>query len=154
VYSANGTDDVITFCVKSPDGAMTKDDLNALDFLEIVKKTQQNWVIPGTALPDSTPHLNHNVSNTITVKSDEWDDVANFIWENREYFTGVSLIPDDDNIYQQAPHQQILSDDDELRWTNYLETYEKIDYTTLNEEEDQTVHKDIVACAGGACELK
>lgn len=154
VYSANGTDDVITFCVKSPEGAITKDDLTALEFLEIVKSTQENWVIPGTARPDSTPGLNHNVSNTITVKKDEWNDVAEYIWENRDFFTGVSLIPEDDSIYQQAPHQRVLSDDDELRWAKYLETYERIDYTKLNEETDNTIHKEIIACAGGACELK
>jgi ribonucleoside-diphosphate reductase alpha chain len=154
VYSANQTDDVITFCVKSPDGAITKDDLTALEFLQKVKSTQENWVIPGTARPDSTPELNHNVSNTITVKPHEWDAVRDFIYDNRELFTGISLIPDDDSIYQQAPHQQVLTDDDEARWSNFLETYEKIDYTTLNEEDDQTEHKQIVACGGNNCEIK
>lgn len=154
VWSANGTDDVITFCVEAPKGAIVKDDIGAIEFLEIVKKTQQNWVIPGTALPDSTEGLNHNVSNTVSVKPHEWDDVADFIYENREFFTGISLLADNGNtIYEQAPHQQIANNDDEAQWSNFLESYEKVDYTKLNEEDDNTIHKDIVACAGGQCEL-
>lgn len=154
VWSANGTDDVITFCVTAPEQAITKDEVSALDFLKIVKSTQENWVIPGTALPDSTVGLTHNVSNTVSVKADEWDEVAEFIYDNREFFTGISLLSDDGTtIYQQAPHQQIRNQDDESVWTNYLESYEKVDYTKLSEVEDVTEHKNVAACAGGACDI-
>jgi ribonucleoside-triphosphate reductase len=154
VWSANNTDDVITFCVEAPKGAITKDDISALEFLEIVKETQKNWVIPGTALPDATVGLNHNVSNTVSVKDHEWDEVAEYVYENREFFTGISLLADNGKtIYEQAPHQQINSHDDEAQWANFLESYERVDYTKLNEEDDNTIHKDIVACAGGSCEL-
>lgn len=153
VWSSNGRDDVITFCVKSPDGAITKDDLTALEFLEIVKSTQENWVRAGTAIPESSKGFNHNVSNTVTFKTDEAQDVADFIYDNREFFTGVSLIPDDNNLYQQAPHQQIETTDDESHWANLIESYEKIDYTMLNEDDDITDHKSIVVCSGGSCDI-
>lgn len=154
VWSTNGTDDVITFCVKSPDGAIVKSDISAIEFLKIVKMVQENWVIPGTAIPESSPGLTHNVSNTVTFKMSEKDELCKFIYDNREYFTGISLLIDSgDTIYQQAPHQQISSDDDELIWANYMEAYEKIDYTKLNEDEDKTNHKNIVVCSGGKCDI-
>ena len=154
VWSANGTDDVITFCVTSPEGAITKDQVGALEFLNVIKSTQTNWVVPGTARPDSTPGLNHNVSNTVMVKDDEWDDVADFIYENRAYFTGIALLGDSgDTVYKQAPHQELNHDDDEAVWANYVTGYEAVDYTKLNEEEDATQHRSIIACAGGTCSL-
>ena len=78
--------------------------------LESVKLTQQNWVIGGRNLElCSQPWLQHNVSNTITVKDDEWDDVTKFIYENREYFCGVSLLPaSGDKDYPQAPFTEVF----------------------------------------------
>lgn len=154
LWSANGTDDVITFCVEAPKTAITSDDVSAIDFLKVVKATQMNWVIPGTALPESTEGLYHNVSNTVTVKPDEWDDVANYVYDNREFFTGIALLPDEGTmVYKQAPHQQIRTHDDEATFSNFLESYEKVDYTQLNEAGDNTIHKDIIACAGGKCSI-
>lgn len=153
VWSTNNTDDVITFCVESPEGAITNDDTTALEMLRIVKLVQENWVLPGTALPESSPGLYHNVSNTIRVKPDEWDDVANYVYEHRKFFTGISMLPENTNAYQQAPHQQINSGDDELAWTNLTEGYQNVDYTKMSEDDDNTKLKEIIACAGGACEL-
>ncbi len=59
---------VIEFPVEAPEGALLKEDLTALGFLEMVRSTQVNWVLPGTADPSSSPDLNHNVSNTVTVR--------------------------------------------------------------------------------------
>jgi ribonucleoside-diphosphate reductase alpha chain len=154
VWSTNGVDDVITFCVESPKGCIVKDDLTALEFLKIVKLVQENWVVRGTANPDTSPGLTHNVSNTVTVSADEWDDVSEYIYENRKFFTGVAMIPDNgDSIYEQAPHQNIRSQDDEAQWTNYIESYEKVDYTSLNETADVTNHKSIIVCGGGTCDI-
>lgn len=155
VWSANNTDDVITFCVEAPKGAITKDDISALEFLEIVKETQKNWVIPGTALPDATVGLTHNVSNTCVVQDDEWDEVADFVYDNREFFTGISLLSSSgETTYQQAPHQTVKSVDDESQWANFLEQYAKIDYTALSEIDDNTIHKEVIACGANGCELK
>lgn len=153
VWSANQTDDVITFCVESPEGAITAEEVSALDLLKIVKHTQQNWVLPGTARPESSPGLYHNVSNTISVKEHEWDEVADFIYENRKFFTGIALLAADGGGYAQAPHEQISTRDDEIAFSSLMEEYQKVDYTALNEEEDNTVLKSIIACAGGKCEL-
>ena len=105
VWSVNKTDDIITFPVEVPDGAKTKNQLPALELLKIVKSTQQNWVMVGKNKGLCTKDwLNHNVSNTINVRENEWDEVEKFIYENRKYFCGISLIPQSgDKDYQQAP---------------------------------------------------
>lgn len=154
VWSVNKTDDVITFCVKTPDDCIIRDDLTAIEFLEAVKLFQQNWVLPGTADPSTSPGLNHNVSNTVTVKPSEWEAVADFIWENKQFFTGVSLLADNGTtIYQQAPHEIIRTSDDEMSWSNLTESFQNVDYLQLNEDEDKTSLKQTVACAGGACDV-
>jgi ribonucleoside-diphosphate reductase alpha chain len=105
VWSANRTDDVIAFCIEVPDGSKTKNKITAIELLKIVKSTQQNWVLPGTNVELCTkPWLTHNVSNTINVKPDEWNEVEDFIYANREFFCGISLLPvTGDKDYPQAP---------------------------------------------------
>ncbi|MHC4857637.1 MAG: glycyl radical enzyme family protein [Planctomycetota bacterium] len=109
VWSANDTDDVISFCVEVPDGSKTKNQISAIDLLESVKSTQQNWVINGTNKTLCTqPWLVHNVSNTINVTADEWEKVEEFIYNNRKWFCGISLLPvTGDKDYPQAPFTAI-----------------------------------------------
>jgi ribonucleoside-triphosphate reductase len=109
VWSANGTDDVISFCVEVPDGSKTKNQVTAIELLKTVKSTQLNWVMTGKNEDLCTkPWLNHNVSNTINVKPDEWDSVEDFIYDNREFFCGISLLPiTGDKDYPQAPFTTI-----------------------------------------------
>lgn len=153
-WSANKTDDVITFCIEAPEKAITREEVGAIDLLEKVLMTQQNWVKAGTARPESSPGLLHNVSNTISVKDDEWEDVSEFIWSNRESFTGVAMLSHaGDKAYVQAPHEAVVTEEDEALWETYCANYNPVDYTMLHEEEDVTVLKEVVACGGGACEL-
>ena len=109
VWSNNESDDVVGFCVEVPAGSKTKNQVGALDLLNYVKSTQQSWVIPGTNKKLCTqPWLVHNVSNTINVKLDEWDDVESYIYKNRKYFCGISLLPiTGDKDYPQAPFTTI-----------------------------------------------
>ena len=105
VWSANDSDDVVSFCIEVPDGSKLKNKIGAIGLLEYVKSTQQNWVMAGRneslCVKD---FLQHNVSNTINVKPEEWEEVAKFIYKNRRYFCGVSLLPvSGDKDYPQAP---------------------------------------------------
>lgn len=111
VWSANGTDGVIAFTVEVPDGAKLKNQLPATALLEAVVSTQKNWVLEGTNRELCVkPWLNHNVSNTIMVKEDEWTQVADFIYKNKKFLTGVSLIAQNgDKDYAQAPFTAVYT---------------------------------------------
>lgn len=110
-WSANDTDEVIKFPIEVPDGAKLKNQLPAIEMLEIVKQTQKHWVQSGKNTHLCTQkYLCHNVSNTITVKTDEWDDVTKYIYNNRKYFAGISLIPQSgDKDYPQAPFTTVYT---------------------------------------------
>ena len=105
VWSANDTDMVITFPIEVPDGSKTKTDIDASTLLENVKLTQNNWVRSGIVKENLTkPWLEHNVSNTVNVKPDEWEKVTDFIYNNRYDFAGISLLSVfGDKDYPQAP---------------------------------------------------
>lgn len=110
VWNPNGTDVVLTFCIEASDEAMTKRDVSALQMLELVKRTKENWIDAGRR-PErcAQPWLSHNVSNTISVKDDEWDNVETFIYQNRRAFAGISLLPDGGDLdYPQAPFCEVL----------------------------------------------
>jgi hypothetical protein len=110
-WSANNTDEVVKFPIEVPDGAKLKNQLPAVDMLKVVKETQKNWVHSGKNRSLCTQdYLSHNVSNTVTVKPDEWDDVTKFIYDNRKYFAGISLIPQSgDKDYPQAPFTTVYT---------------------------------------------
>ena len=110
-WSANNTDEVIKFPIEVPDGAKLKNQLPAVEMLGIVKDTQKNWVQSGKNRSLCTQeYLSHNVSNTVTVKPDEWDAVTKYIYDNRKYFAGISLIPQSgDKDYPQAPFTTVYT---------------------------------------------
>jgi ribonucleoside-diphosphate reductase alpha chain len=146
------TDDVITFPVEAPSSAILRNEVGAVQFLRFVQLVQQHWVLNGEGAATRSPGLHHNVSNTCTVKPEEWNAVADFIWQHRAHFTGIALLGyDGDKRYPQAPRESVLSDDDAARWNRLA--YEPVDYTALSETTDETVLKDVAACAGGQCDL-
>ena len=110
-WSANNTDEVIKFPIEVPDGAKLKNQLPAIEMLSIVKDTQKNWVYSGKNRSLCTQqYLSHNVSNTVTVKPDEWQSVTKYIYDNRKYFAGISLIPQSgDKDYPQAPFTTVYT---------------------------------------------
>jgi ribonucleoside-diphosphate reductase alpha chain len=151
VYNPD-TDDVITFPVEAPKKAILRKDLTATQFLELVKLVQLCWVIPGGDPQSRSPELHHNVSNTCTVRPEEWDEVAEFIWANRRFFTGISLLQDaGDKAYAQAPREEVSGEADIARWNSLHPR--RVDYTQMREASDETELKQTVACAGGACEI-
>lgn len=110
-WSANDTDEVIKFPIEVPDGSKLKNQLPAVEMLSVVKNTQINWVNNGKNSKLCTQnYLSHNVSNTVTVKPDEWDDVTKFIYDNRKHYAGISLIPQSgDKDYPQAPFTTVFT---------------------------------------------
>ena len=110
-WSANNTDEVIKFPIEVPDGAKLKNQLPAVEMLSVVKETQKNWVNSGKNKSLCTQeYLSHNVSNTVTVKPDEWEEVTKYIYNNRKYFAGISLIPQSgDKDYPQAPFTTVYT---------------------------------------------
>jgi ribonucleoside-diphosphate reductase alpha chain len=146
-------DEVITFCIEVPPTAILKNDLTAIQFLDNVKKTYENWVYYGTARPDSSPGLTHNVSNTVLVDEHEWEKVTKYIFENRHCFSGISLLPKSgDKIYKQAPFEKVETEADIKKWNELVREYQPVDWSLFEENEDYTSLKDVIACAGGSCE--
>jgi ribonucleoside-diphosphate reductase alpha chain len=154
VWSANKTDDVITFPIEIPENAMIKSDLNAIEHLKLIKLTQQNWVGCGTTDANKKP-LQHSVSCTVIVKDDEWEDVEKYLFENQKYFTAVSLLPfTGDKIYKQAPMEAVITEEDEKKFDELVSKWSRVNYKKLEENDDETAHMAEAACVGGQCELK
>lgn len=112
LWSNNNSDWVISFPITTKEGSIYKKDLYGVKQLEFVKLTQQNWVEEGTNVELCVnKHARHNVSNTIVV--DDWDEVENYIFENRQWFAGISLLPmTGDKDYAQAPFTEIIETED------------------------------------------
>ena len=135
---------VISIPQKSPDDAITRHE-SVFDLLERVKNFSIRWVRTG-----HVDGLNsHNVSATISVKDDEWDDVGEWLWMNRHYYNGLSVLPYDGGTYKQAPFETI----DKERYDEMMLALTKIDLTKITEEQDDTNLTGELACAGAACEI-
>lgn len=152
VWSENKTDDVVTFPVTVSENSMVKSDLTAEAHLEIIKNTQKNWVANGTTKHNKKP-LTHNVSCTVVVKDDEWDMVAKYLFENKEYFCAVSLLPFiGDKLYRQAPNEAVSTEEDSVKFDELTKLLIPIDYTELKEADDETLLQQEGSCYGGKCE--
>ncbi|MNF40759.1 Adenosylcobalamin-dependent ribonucleoside-triphosphate reductase [compost metagenome] len=110
VWSATGTDKVVSFPVETKEGSIYKVDLLGVKQLEYVKLAQQYWVEYGTNIDLCVdPNLRHNISNTITV--DDWDEVEQYIFDNRQWFAGISLLSAmGDKAYPQAPFTEVFTE--------------------------------------------
>lgn len=106
---------VIAFPVTLPEGVLLKQNLSAIDFLKLVLLTKENWIEFGTNFDHPStkenPTLRMNVSNTCTVKPDEWDSVREYLWEHRDKFGGISLLSSFGDLdYPQAPYTEVLDE--------------------------------------------
>jgi len=136
---------VISVPQKAPEGATTRSE-NVFELLERIKNFSIRWVNNGHREGSNT----HNVSATVSIKEDEWNDVGEWMWMNRHYYNGLSVLPYDGGTYTQAPFE-----------TCDKETYEKlskalkgIDLTQVIETTDETNLSGELACAGGVCEVE
>ena len=135
---------VVSLPQKAPEGAILRTE-SALELLERTKKFNVEWVKEGHRKGDNT----NNVSATISVKEEEWENVGKWMWENRKTFNGLAVLPYDNGSYTQAPFEDI-NEEIYLKMEKYLKN---IDLTLVKETSDETDLNNQVACAGGACEI-
>ena len=144
-YFNSLTTAIISIPQVAPHSAITRDNENALDLLERVKLVSSAWIEAG----HNTGMNTHNVSATISVKPDEWDDVNNWFWNNRKYYNGLTVIPYDGGTYVQAPFESISM----YKFNKMLDSLKQVDLTKVVESNDTTTLAGELACAGGSCEL-
>jgi len=136
---------IISVPQASPENAVTRTE-SALQLLKRVKNITDNWVKPGFTKGQNT----HNVSATISIKDAEWPDVGEWMWENRNCYNGLSVLPFDGGSYIQAPFEDCSKETYEAMMLALFD----VDLSKIKEEEDNTDLKGEVACSGGACEVK
>lgn len=130
---------VFSFPQRAPSSALTRQDLTAVEHLEIWKTFQEEW-------------CEHKPSVTISVKESEWMDVQAWVWKNWDVISGVSFLPYSEHTYQQAPYQEC----DEATYQKFVDMSPKeIDWSALSdfELEDTTTGSQTYACSGGMCEV-
>jgi len=150
VWSVNGTDDVVTFPMSVPRTTIIKDNIDALEHLKIIKDLQEYWVLPGGF--NNQKDVTNNVSCTVIVKNEEWQDVIDYVYNNKQYFSAISFLDySGDKDYPQAPFEKVLDKADWERYNMLLENYVPVDFTKLEERSDETTLVQEAACAGGAC---
>jgi ribonucleoside-diphosphate reductase alpha chain len=130
---------VFSFPVKSPKGAVTRNDMTAIEQLEMWLTYQRHW-------------CEHKPSVTISVRDEEWMEVGAFVYKYFDEMSGVSFLPHSDHTYQQAPYQDVGKSD----YENLLSLMpKKIDWSKLAEyeQEDNTASSQTFACSGDVCEI-
>jgi ribonucleoside-triphosphate reductase len=129
---------VLEFPVKAPVGAISKNDITALDQLNHWKTVKVNYT-------------EHNPSVTVSVGDDEWIKVANWVYENWEIVGGLSFLPRDNHVYRLAPYEPITKEEYERRMKNFpVVDYAKL---MLYERADETELKKELACVAGICDI-
>jgi len=128
------TTTIFSFPMKAPEGSTSVSDVGALHQLEMWKSYQNHF-------------CEHKPSITVYYTEDEFMSVCNWIWQNMDIMSGISLLPYDGGTYQQAPYIQISKEQFDAAETI------SIDWLSLVETEDATTGSQELACKGGACEL-
>jgi ribonucleoside-diphosphate reductase alpha chain len=143
LFSSTGS--VVTIPQESPEGAITRENETAKDLLDRVLMYNKHWVLKGHRTGDNP----HNVSATISVKPEEWDEVCKIMWENRELYSGISLLPYDGGSYQQAPFEECSKE----TYEKFMTFVKDIDLSKIVENSDENNLMESIACGGGACEI-
>ena len=135
---------VISVPQKAPAESILRTE-SPFDTLERVKRVALEWIQPGHRRGSNT----HNVSATISLKENEWDEAGEWMWSNREYYNGLSVLPYDGGTYTQAPFEDI----NEAEYNKMSKVLSDIDLTRVIESDDNTDLSGELACAGGNCEI-
>jgi ribonucleoside-diphosphate reductase alpha chain len=135
---------VISVPQKAPQGSILRYE-SALDLLNRVKFFYQNWIKPGHRSGQNT----HNISATVSIKDDQWEEVGKWMWENRKFYNGLSVLPYADHTYKQAPFEDCTKE----KYEEMLQHLHNVDLSKIVELVDNTDLKGEAACAGGACEI-
>ena len=135
---------VISVPQRAPEGSILRDE-SAFQLLRRVKKITKEWVNPGKRSGQN----GHNVSATISLHENEWTDAGEWMWDNRNSYNGLAVLPHNGGTYQQAPFEDCSRE----KYEAMLATLENVDLTKIVEEDDNTDLKGEAACAGGACEI-
>jgi len=135
---------VIEVPQKAPEGAITRQE-SALDLLKRVSKVWKEWVKPGHRKGANK----NNVSTTVTIKPGEWDEVGQWMWNNRENFTALSVLPFSDHTYIQAPFEDI----DEVIYEEAVKVLHNINLDDVKEMNDETNLQGEAACSANGCEV-
>jgi ribonucleoside-diphosphate reductase alpha chain len=130
---------VISVPQRAPEGAITRQE-NALDLLDRVGKVWKDWVKTGHRKGENK----NNVSVTVTIKPNEWEEVGEWMWSNRNNFTALSVLPEDLGTYMQAPFETISKEE----YEELVSSLHAIDLTKVVELEDNTDLQGEVACGG------
>jgi len=136
---------VISVPQKAPEGSILRHE-SPTKLLRRVKKVSKEWIRTGHKRGQNS----HNVSATISIKEKEWDAVGKWMWENRDCYNGLSVLPYDGGSYKQAPFEDCTEEE----YENLIKTLKKVDLKNVIEYDDNTDLTGELACAGGACELK
>ena len=136
---------VISIPQKAPEGAIMRTE-SPFQLLERIKRVAQEWIAPGHRGGSNT----HNVSATVSLKEEEWETAGEWMWDNREFYNGLSVLPYDGGTYKQAPFQDI----DKEKYEEMLVFLKDIDLSKVIEEKDETNLTGELACAGGSCEIQ
>ena len=143
-YFSPDTTAVITVPQKAPEGAITRNE-SALDLLNRVHSITDKWVKPGFR----TGYNQHNVSCTVSIKEDEWDEVGNWMWINRDLYSGIAILPYSDHTYKQAPFESCTKE----QYEEAMDSLNNIDLSKVIETYDNTDLQGELACSGGNCEI-
>ena len=136
---------VISVPQKAPEGAILRTE-SPFQLLERVKKITQEWVKPG----HRTGSNSHNVSATISLKPEDWELAGEWMWDNRDFYNGLSVLPHDGGTYVQSPFEDCTKEEFE----KLFDKLHSIDLSQVIELTDETDLSSELACAGGACEIK
>ena len=135
---------VISIPQKAPEGAILRTE-SPFQLLERIKKVHLEWVKPGHRSGSNT----HNVSATVSLKADEWDLAGEWMFENRDHYNGLSVLPYSDHTYIQSPFEDCT----EEQYNEMMKSLMNVDLSQVVELDDNTELKENLACAGGSCEI-